>query len=159
MARIASLVFLLLISLLACADSPTATSQRHPVPFATVLSESSTGVEAGRSEVIRDRAPWSRAWDEIHLRSSPQPGLPQIDFGQDMLLLVALGARPNGCFAVEIRSVQRVGSGLRVRVEESTPGAGCGCTQALVQPVHVVKLTRHPGPVDFEIRPGARSCS
>jgi hypothetical protein len=60
---------------------------------------------------------------------------------------------------VEIVEVERAGDRLRARVRESTPGDGCFCTQALVQPVHVVRVPRTAGEVAFEIGKVSKPCS
>jgi hypothetical protein len=151
MSRIAALLVLLL-PVFACDDSPTEPGERKSVVTATVLSASYTGIDRGRNELLRDAGAWSDAWNEIHARMSPRPPLPSIDFGRDMLVLAALGERPNGCFAVEIRAVEQVGATLRVEVEEAAPGPACSCTLARVQPVHVLRLARHDGPVEFRDR-------
>jgi hypothetical protein len=151
MLRIASLP-LLLLPLLACSNSPTASGERERVFIATVLSASSSGVDRRSHEVIRDGEAWSRVWSEIHSRQFPRPALPSIDFAHEMLLLASLGERPDGCHAIAISAVERLGSRLRVVVEEGTSAATCGCTLAQVQPVHVVRLNRGTEPVHFETR-------
>jgi hypothetical protein len=149
----------LLLALLACDSSPTAPGHTEQVAIATVLSASSSGIEVARDEVIRDGATWASVWSELHSRQSPVPPLPSVDFGQHMLLLTALGTRSNGCYSVAIASVARGGGRLLASVEETAPGTACGCTAALVQPVHVVRAPRRAEPVEFRTRRTALRCS
>lgn len=152
-----NLVVSSLLLLLACGGQ-LPTSPGHGLPIVTVVAAQSSGIDAGREEVIRDAEAWARAWREIHARRSPAAPLPEVDFSRQMLLLVALGERPDGCHDVEIAGVEGAGDALRVAVREIVPGPGCICTMALVQPVHVVSVERTAGEVRFATRRVERAC-
>lgn len=150
--------FVLPAVLLACEDGLPADPQEL-VTAVTVVEAQASGIDQARNETIRDRESWASTWREIHARRAPEDPLPDIDFAHDQLLLVALGTRPNGCYRVEIVAVERVGERLRASVRETTPGDGCACTQALVQPVHVVRVPRTAGDVAFEVRQLGEPCN
>ena len=153
-------LLLLSLAMTSCGDSATEPTGRN-VPIATVVAESYSGVLTGRHEIIRDGDAWTRTWDEIYAYMTPVPPRPPVDFGEEMLLLASLGTRPSGCYSVRIVAVA-VGEGdhgLRADVEETLAGADCVCTGALTQPVHVVRLPRRSGPVDFADRTISRRCS
>lgn len=152
-----SLTVSCLLPLLACGGQ-LPTSPAHGVPIVTVVAAQSSGIDAGREEVIRDPEAWERAWREIHARRTPAAALPAVDFSRQMLLLVALGERPDGCHDVEIAGVERAGDALRVTAHEIVPGPGCICTMALVQPVHVVGVERAAGEVRFAKLRVERAC-
>lgn len=148
----------LLVAALACSGSPTAPGGPQ-LSFTTVVSASHSGVTASRTQVVREDETWRQTWEEIHARQSERPARPAIDFGQEMLLLAALGERESGCYSVRITGVTDQGSRLVATVEEIVAGAGCACTQALTHPVHVVRLPRRSDPVEFETRRTVNRCS
>lgn len=143
MARRWSLGFLLLL-LPACSGSPTA--PLGAVPFTTVLWTQFSGIDTSRQQVISSGNAWSQVWEEIYPRAEDRPPLPAVDFGAEMLLLAAAGAKPDGCHGVEIHSIEGVEGGLEVGVVETSDVIGCICFQAVVYPVHVVRLRRTSPP-------------
>ena len=151
-------LLLLSLAMICCSDSATEPTGRT-VPIATVVAESYSGVLAGRHEIIRDGDAWVRAWDEIYEFVTPAPLRPPVDFGEEMLLLASLGTRPDGCYSVRIVAVGEADQGLRAEVEETIAGANCVCGAALTRPVHVVRLPRRSGPVDFVDRTSTKRCS
>jgi hypothetical protein len=146
------------LALIACSDSATEPAGRS-FPIATVVAQSYSGLRAARNEIIRDGDAWTRVWDEIHETVSPTPALPPVDFGEEMLLLAALGNRPDGCYSVKIVAIEERDNRLQAAVEETVAGANCACGGALTQPVHVVRLPVTSGPVDFVARRITKRCS
>jgi hypothetical protein len=112
------------------------------VPFETILDETSSGLHDLRREVIRDEAGWVRLWEQIHEGVSPRPPRPPVDFSLHMLIVVATGERRSGGFAIAVRSVAMRGDRLEVGVFETCPAPGDRVTQALTQPVEVVRLMK-----------------
>ena len=69
------------------------------------------------------------------------PALPEVDFGRESLILAAAGTRSNGCYSIAVsRARLTVEGAVELEVVETSPGPSCVCTQALTQPVHVVRL-------------------
>jgi hypothetical protein len=130
--------------LAACAAAGPSDGADDPLEhsFETILAAAHSGVTERRREVIRDEASWARLWAEIHAGFTPAPPLPSVDFGQHMLIAVALGTRPSGGFGVKVRGVTSRGERLEVAVLESCPAAGAMVTQSLTQPVEVVQAPR-----------------
>jgi hypothetical protein len=133
----------------ACAAAGPSDGTNAPLPLATVLSESHSGLAAGRREVVRDTASWARLWAEIHKDRSPAPPPPAVDFSREMLVAAALGSRPSGGFSVAVTSVVAHGGQLDVSVLESCPARDAMVTMALTQPVHVVRVARLAGTPAF----------
>jgi hypothetical protein len=142
--------------LAACEISPA--EPGPPIGMTTVFAAQHSGMDLPRTDIIRDRHAWAQSWDEIHARTTPLPPLPEIDFQRHLLVLVAIGERPNGCYDVEIRSLHRGHGRLWVSAREWVPVPHCVCTQELVQPVHVVRVERTPGQAELGIRPSSLSC-
>jgi hypothetical protein len=93
----------------------------------------SSSIRGSRRLVIRDPATWSQFWSELGAGVRPD-----VDFSRDLVIAVASGERSTGGHDIQVRSVARVGGGLRIEVLETSPGAGCITTAALTQPVDVV---------------------
>ena len=124
------------------------------LPFQTVLQSQTSGIASSREEVIESYGEWVAVWNEIGRGGPP----PQVDFGRDMVLLVAAGTEPNGCYSIEIRDVEARFGGLRVSADLNEPGTGCVCPQGIVRPVHAVRVERRSGGVDFNVRRVTLSC-
>ncbi len=75
--------------------------------------------------VIRDSTAWRQLWDRINRPFVPPPSLPAIDFGREMIVVAALGSRPNGGYDVVIESAEQDSVGLQISVRVATPAAGC----------------------------------
>jgi len=124
------------------------------VPFQTLIQSQSSGIASPSEEVIRSNGEWTAIWNQIGRGGPP----PQVDFGRDMVLLVAAGSKPNGCYTIEIRDVEARFGDLQVFADLNEPGAGCVCPQGIVRPVHAVRVPRSSRPVDFNVRTVTQSC-
>ena len=124
------------------------------VPFQTVVQSQTSGIDAPREQIIESASEWSAVWSEIG-RGGPPPA---VDFDRDMIALAAAGARPNGCYTIEIRSIDVRGGLLRIDVDLNEPGDNCVCPQGIVHPVHAVRLRRISRASDFDLRRVVQSC-
>jgi len=151
-----------ILCLLACQDGETSdpgqgspgTLSGTAVPITRFTSDSfaytfNSGITSRKEVVIRDQAAWSELWQNIHATMTPAPPLPEVDFGQEMVLAAALGNRSGGGYDVVIAQAAEDAAGLHVEVAQTSPGAGCATTQALTQPVDLARVQRHEGPVEF----------
>jgi len=125
-----------------------------PVPFETVYRSLNSGVSNSRGQVIRSFAEWDRVWDEIG-DSGPAPA---VNFGRDMVVLVAAGTQPNGCYSIDIRFIEVDRGFLEVEADLNVPAADCLCSPVVVRPVHAVRTPRIFNPSDFNIDRVIRSC-
>ena len=88
--------------------------------------------------------------DEVRAVWPTTPADLDVDFERESLVLVALGERPTGGYAVEIREVLAGGGALHVRYVEVRPGARCFVTQAVTYPYAAVAIPRFDGPATFD---------
>lgn len=101
--------------------------------------------------VIRDSGTWAAIWTQLATGRQPQPPLPSVDFGTERVLLAALGQRNTGGYDIRIDSLVRYERGSVAYVTTRAPGRSCGTTQALTQPVEIVRLAPLPlEPVAFD---------
>ncbi|HEV8581955.1 MAG TPA: protease complex subunit PrcB family protein [Thermoanaerobaculia bacterium] len=124
------------------------------VSFQTIVQSQASGIEDSREQIIESRSEWTAVWSEIG-RGGPPPA---VDFGRDMIALVAAGSRPNGCYTIEIRSIDLHGGLLRIDADLNEPGDNCLCPQGIVQPVHAVRLRRISRRADFDLRRVVQDC-
>jgi PrcB C-terminal len=146
----AGLVLVGCVLLGACAAAAPRDAGEAEHPFETLLAQRHSGLAEPRRDVVRDEGGWSRLWSAIQGGVTPAPPLPRVDFGRDMLIVVASGTRPSGGFSIRVRSVATRGGKLEVVVLETCPAPDAMVTTELTQPVEVVRLPRLSEPVAFQ---------
>jgi len=124
------------------------------VPFQTVFLSQFSGIEDDRVQLIESEREWDDVWFEIGRGGPP----PDVDFFRDEVALVSAGTRPNGCYSIEIRSIDVRGGALRIDADLTEPGPGCVCGGVIVHPVHAVRLPRTSRRADFNVRRIVRDC-
>lgn len=123
-------------------------------PF-TLLS----GLDEPVQLVIRDQAAWADAWRQMHSIRRPMPPVPVIEFGRDMVVLVALGARASGGYSVEIQSAELREGEIVVSAVELEPGQSCVVSTGLTAPVDLVLIPQSDAAIRFEISSERRPCT
>jgi hypothetical protein len=84
--------------------------------------------------VVRD-AGLDRIWAALD-----SPDQPQVDFANDVVVLVAAGQRSSGGHEITVRRAALANGRLLLEVVETKPGPNCMTTLALTQPVEVVAV-------------------
>lgn len=138
----------------ACSSTLNAPATHTPLTVTRLRSEpfSFTYVSQLRQPkqlVIRDQAAWVDAWASLWPVGAPIAAPPNVDFGREMIVLVALGERPTGGYSILVDSAGSNANGVTVWVGTSSPAPHCGTTQALTQPVDIARLPRLDPPVHF----------
>jgi hypothetical protein len=162
MARLCVTLLLLLSS--ACGSSPI-TPTENPVPLTVTRLTIDpaplalySGLRNQAQLVIRDAATWQAQWTEIWDVQSAAPPIPVVDFTREMVILAAMGEQRTGGYSIAITAADETSSGVTVRISTILPGAGCGVTQALTQPVDAVKVPRRETGVSFAERRETVEC-
>lgn len=127
-------------------------------PVDTLFASSISGLATPRRELIADADAWSRAWSELHARMTPVPDAPELDFAEHHVVLLAMGSRPTGGYAIDVASMTVEDGRLVVAVREIEPGAGCITTQAVTQPAFAVTVPAVGEAVEFEEQSVVRAC-
>lgn len=123
--------------------SPTApTLPEGPVTPVQLLAAQMSGLTMQEREVVRTETVFQEIWDEIMSVSQQPTALPTVDFNANMVLVVASGEQPNGCYSIAVTEASADGTDLSVTVTETGPTADCLCTTIVVQPVEVVQVPR-----------------
>lgn len=129
--------------------------QQEPVEL---VREYYSGVGSRQRAVIRDGVTWAGFFSEVMRTRQPQPPVPGVDFGEDMVIAAAMGTRPSGGHAIRIDGVYESDGDLYVVVRQVSPGPGCLTTAALTAPVVAVRTPRHTGAVRFVEREETLTC-
>jgi len=108
--------------------------------------------------VVADAESWATTWAQVYANRQPQPVRPEVDFATDRVLVVALGQRGTGGFDIGVDSVVQFPASTVVYVRTVAPGQGCITTQALTQPVQLVRLPEPLAPFAFQERSVVRDC-
>ena len=124
-----------------------------------IAHEYYSGLADSAHLVIADARSWAVTWAQLYACLRPQPALPAVDFRTERVVLVALGERNSGGYDIRIDSVVRFQRGRVTYVTATAPGHRCFTTQALTQPVDLIRLARDVGPMAFQQRAVVRDCS
>jgi hypothetical protein len=143
------------------ADQPLPTQPAAMRPLAAsahlYTSETSQGGEPG-VRVLRDAAAWEGAWRELHAGLAAGPA-PAVDFGREMVVVVAAGERPSGGHALRVDATSTAPDGaLVLHVTATAPGEGCMSTAVITSPVDVVRVPRTAGAVRADTRTVRQRC-
>jgi hypothetical protein len=109
--------------------------------------------------VIRDSTAWRQLWDRINRPFVPAPALPPIDFGREMIVVAALGSRPNGGYDVVIEGAEQDSAGIEISVRVASPAAGCPVATAITQPIDLARVPLTDQPIRFRERDVVVSCA
>ena len=161
--RLATTLILCLAPLAACEQDPLPLVSVPPGAQALAITRLGpwyyTGITTPRRQVVTSRGTWLAAWAEINGSLTPAPPAPSVDFGEEMVVLVAMGERTSGGYAIGITNVAEDPDGRYVEVLEVSPGTGCAVTLALTQPADAVVLpAARAAAVRFVERREARDC-
>ena len=148
---ISSLFALFAVGCSAALDAPSA---HTPVPVTRLRSDPHpftyySEIRQPERLVIRDQAAWVDAWASLWPALAPIPAPPNVDFGREMIVFVALGERPSSGYSILVDSASTSAQGLTISIGSSAPGPHCGTTLALTQPVDIARLPRIETPVHF----------
>jgi len=125
---------------------------------AVLLHAAYSGFSESDRFVVRDSAHWARVWETAFARQTPVPPLPAVDFARDMIVVAALGARPNGGYDIAIEGMAPEAGGAEVLVATTVPGDDCVTTQAITEPVVMVRVGAVAGLIRFHEHAETHSC-
>jgi hypothetical protein len=108
--------------------------------------------------VLTDSASWADASARVYANHGRPPSLPSVDFTREIVVLVALGTRATGGYAIAIDSARITAAALIVYLHSTLPGPTCGTTSALTQPVYAAALPRTSLPVQFVEQSSKTDC-
>jgi hypothetical protein len=147
--------------------APFASSQSSVNPATVSLARLRDGATAFSSyagigdpmrAVIRDSTAWRQLWERLNRPFVPSPALPAIDFEREMIVVAALGSRPNAGYDVVIEGAERDSAGIRISVRVAAPASGCPVATVMTQPVDLARLPLSDQPIRFHERDVVVAC-
>jgi hypothetical protein len=116
-------------------------------PFATLTRSEDTSVTLDVPIVIETSDAWVTFWTA---HTGSPTGLPRVDFDNELIIIGAIGQRPESGETVEVRKVRPVGQGTLVQIVHRVPGNFCSPLARNHRPIHIVVVPQIPRPVVFE---------
>ena len=118
------------------------------VPFSVIAAGGSSGIASERLQVLRDESSFSALWASHDLTLGPANTEPSVDFGQEMVIAVFLGAKPSSGYSIDISKIEDGPNNIAVTV--SIGISRClPVAQVITQPYMIVKTARSSKIVTF----------
>jgi hypothetical protein len=127
--------------------------------FVPHLSSPQMGIERPLQRVLSSEVEWQTVWSEIQRRTDEAIALPEVDWQRSRMLVIALGSRPSGGYAVAFGSVREFEAEIQVEVYELMPGEACIVTTGITYPIGYALIRRTEKPVRILVSKAAVSCS
>ena len=133
-----SLILIPFIFPLQGCNEATATSVAQIAEY-EILHESNTNQYAATTSksalVIRNQSEYD---DELLKRSSDN--VKAVDFATESVVLIDMGTRATGGYAIDIQSIVVETNNVRLNVLLTFPSEGCGTSQAITNPYKLIKV-------------------
>lgn len=118
------------------------------LPQRLLMQRYNSGFIEPTRRVITDADTWEQVWNAAFSGRRPQAPFPKVDFRREMLVIAAMGTRPSGGYTIHVDSVVETDE-LVVHVRSVEPGAGCGTTSAISEPVYIAAVRPSALPTRF----------
>lgn len=130
--------------------SPTATPV--PVPGARQLmtrtlglpdilkTRQYAGIHQSLYTVVTGQTAWEELWARYTAELESKPPAPAVEFDKEFVAAAFWGDKPNGCYRLDIKSVQVQGDRLTVTVDQAVKQGGCATV--IVQPNDLQAVSR-----------------
>jgi hypothetical protein len=119
----------------------------------TLAKGAFSGIEKATELVVTNSTQWAEVWKKHSAQQQPAKALPEVDFKTNSVVLVALGRKPTGGYAVEVSDVRSSEGKTEILVKTRAPKPGGIQLQALSAPFHIVAVPKISGPVKFKYEP------
>ena len=130
------------IVLFSCTSTKETTSNSKEISFKVIEKGTNGGFENPTTKVINSQAGFEDLWQKIWNRTSDKPQIPKIDFSKTQLILVAIGAKNNGGFGIEVEKITETKKELTLNYFETKAGEKCMTTQAIVFPFELIEIEK-----------------
>lgn len=151
-------VIILSISLVSCSTTKNQETSKH-IDFKSVSKNTNSGFEKLTEQVIQNKVDFEKAWAIAWSHFSDPTPIPEVNFENETVVLVALGMRNNGGFQLNINTVHELGNVLTINYTETTPNPKCSNTQAIVFPYEFISIPKTSKKVTFNSSQQMGSCN
>lgn len=121
------------------------------LPFQEVIPVIPSAIATRRLVVIRDLTAWDTLWREHASAQTPASPLPGVNFSQNMVIGIFLGARPGPCRKIDIHSISQHFHPQRIEVayREISVSVDGACPPGGNNPARLVVLPYSAFPIEF----------
>jgi hypothetical protein len=144
------LTLILSIVLFSCSSTKQTSTTTENISFNSIEKSSNSGFEELTTKVISSQLEFDQTWKQAWSRFSDVPQKPVIDFTQKQVILIALGAKNNGGYGLEIENVTQTKNEISVNYFETKAGEKCMTTQAIVFPFELIEIEKTAKKVVFK---------
>ena len=116
-----------------------------------------SGLRQPARTIVDNDAAWRTIW-ATYTANSGNPPVPAVDFTRYDVIVAALGERMTGGYDITVSRIAATNEYLYVEVTSVSPGPRCFTTQALTQPVDMVRIPRQHPPVVFVEKQVKQDC-
>ncbi len=129
------------------------TSPETEINF-TVIAEGSEayGYSDSQGQIISTRAEWEALWHTLHLATIPRPVLPEVDFTQQLILVVFAGEKSGSGYMVTVKKVVKAGQEVIVYAAEQRAKSNQASDPQPTYPFQIVTIARPEAPVAFRFQ-------
>lgn len=106
----------------------------------TLAAGDQAAVRVPVARPVSDPGTWIDAWSAIHANKSDPPARPDIDFLEETAVIILLGQRPTGGYAVSVVDVTVTQNLAVVEIQITEPAADSVVTQALTSPYVIIAI-------------------
>ncbi len=155
---IAVIILFLFVSAVSCASQTIYDQDIIRLPPAAVPFALKSGLKRKAEIVISDAGLWAKTWTTINSIRRPARAVPDVDFSQSIVVVVAAGSQNSGGYSIEIVGGKIIDKLLRVSVIETRPGPTCIVSNDMTAPVDIAVFPRGPEKIDFDVQVVVQSC-
>lgn len=165
------LIFMFLIMLFSCKSTEN-TNKNAPTndikeiigkKISITSTELSTGTNSAfvtkTNQTILDKEEFKKVWDIAFANFMNKKSLPEIDFENKMVLLVAMGEHNSGGYTIKINKIEEFDENIVVTIGEKKPGKTCMTTSVMTYPYQIVSLKKSEKEVIFKTIEKVYECS
>ena len=149
-------------SALACcllAGARAQPDQGSALPFWRLGPVENSGLHQPMQRVISDQNEFIRLWALVWANYPRPPEPPAIDFSKEAVVVLALGQRNTGGYAIRAAGVTYAQGSLEVVVLTSSPGLGCVVTTSFTSPVELLRVGVPAKSAKFHAQVSAVNCT
>jgi len=143
-------LYIFLTSLLVSCSTTELINNPKEISFKSIKANNNSSYEGLTTLVINTQPTFTDAWEKVWMRFSDVPTMPEINFEDSQIILVALGMRNNGGYTLEIEKVMEEKDKIIVHYFENRPGEKCNTTQAIVFPSEFIQIPKSSKKIEFK---------
>jgi hypothetical protein len=117
----------------------------------TIAKGAFSGIRTPFNTLVTNDVQWTEVWGKHSANEKQVEAVPKIDFNKESVILVAMGEKRTGGYAIEVFAVEDSADSYVVRVRTKAPRPGGFQLQALSAPFHIVAVPKISKPVHFKL--------